>query len=75
MVFELLREMLTETLGCDEEEITLTAELRCDLGASDGQIREVADAMSTELGFRYEESDLEDLTTVAQLVRYIAGLL
>ena len=75
MVFEALREMIVEIQGCDEGEVTMRAELRDDLGLSDGQIREVMEAMSSELGFRYDESELEELCTVAELVKYIAGLL
>lgn len=75
MVFEMLRDMIVETLGCDEEDVTPKSELREDLGLSDTQLEEVMDAMSGELGFRYESDRLEGILTVAQLVRYIAGLI
>lgn len=75
MVFELLRDMIVETLGCEEGDVTPKSELREDLGLSDTQLEEVMEAMSGELGFRYESHRLEDILTVAQLVRYIAGLI
>lgn len=75
MVFEMLRDMLVESLGCDEEEITLRSELREDLGLSDTELEEVVDAMSGELGFRYDAEALTDVTTVAQLVRFISNLI
>lgn len=75
MVFEMLRDMIVESLGCDEEEVTPKSELREDLGLSDTELEEVMDAMSGELGFRYDTDKLEGILTVAQLVRYIAGLI
>lgn len=74
MVFEMLRDMFIESLGCDEEDITLRSELREDLGLSDTELEEVMDAMSGELGFRYDPEQLEGITTVAQLVRFVSGL-
>ncbi len=74
MVFEMLRDFLVESLGCDEEEITLRSELREDLGLSDTELEEVVDAMSGELGFRFDADDLSGVTTVAQLVRFVANL-
>lgn len=74
MVFEMLRDFLSESLGCDTEEVTLRCELREDLGLSDTGLEEVMDAMSGELGFRYDTDDLAGITTVAQLVRYISNL-
>lgn len=75
MVFEMLRDMLVESLGCAEEEISPRRELREDLGLSDTELEEVVDAMSGELGFRYDADDLSKVVTVAQLVRYIANLI
>ncbi len=75
MVFEMLRDMLVESLGCAEEEISPRSELREDLGLSDTELEEVVDAMSGELGFRYDADDLSKVFTVAQLVRYIANLI
>ena len=74
MVFEMLRDFLAESLGCDAEEITPRSELREDLGLSDTAMEEVMDAMSGELGFRYDTDDLSGIATVAQLVRYISRL-
>ena len=74
MVFELLQQMLSDELGCDEEEITLRSDLRCDLGLSDAELENVTDALSGELGFRYDSDDLESVQTVADLVRLIASL-
>ena len=75
MVFELLRDMLMEALGCDESEITLRSELREDLDLSDAELQSVMDAMAGELGFRYDEDKLESLQTVSQMVRYISTLI
>lgn len=75
MVFEMLRDFLSESLGCDAEEITLRSELREDLGLSDTGLEEVMDAMSGELGFRYDADDLSGVATVAQLVRFISNLI
>ena len=75
MVFEMLQEMLSEELGCDGSEITLRAELRDDLGLSDAELENVVDALSGELGFRYDSESLESVTTVSELVRLISSLI
>lgn len=75
MVFELLRDMIVESVGCDEEEVTPRCDLREDLGLSDTELEEIVDAMSGELGFRYDPEKLETLHTAAQLVRYISTLI
>lgn len=75
MVFEMIRDMLAESIGCDEEEITLRSELRDDLGLSDAELENVMDALSGELGFRYDSDDLERVTTVAQMVRLVSSLI
>ncbi len=75
MVFEMIRDMLAEAIGCDEEEITLRSELRDDLGLSDAELENVMDALSGELGFRYDSDDLEHVSTVAQLVRLVGSLI
>lgn len=75
MVFEMLREMLAECLGCDDSEITLSSELRDDLGLPDDQLNEVMEAMASELGFRYDRGQVEDAATVRELVGYISQLL
>ena len=74
MVFEMLRDMIGESLGLEQEEITLKSDLREDLGLSDTELEEIMDAMSGELGFRFDPEKLESVRTVAQLVRFISGL-
>lgn len=74
MVFEMLRSMIAEAMGCEEDEITTRSDLRDDLGLSDTELQEIMDAMGGELGFRYDEDDLEKIQTMAQLVRYISRL-
>ena len=73
MIMETLKGILSDSLGCDEGEITPDADLRCDLGLNEGELLDVLDALAGELGFAYEEGDLEDITTVASLVRYAAA--
>lgn len=75
MVFEMLRDMIVESLGCGEEEVTPKCDLREDLGLSDTELEEIVDAMSGELGFRYDPEKLESIHTPAQLVRYISALI
>lgn len=75
MVFEMLRDMIVESLGCDEGDVTPRSELREDLGLSDTELEEIVDAMSGELGFRYDTDALASVKTAAQLVRYISTLI
>lgn len=74
MVFEMLRDMIGESLGLEPEEITLKSDLREDLGLSDTELEEIMDTMSGELGFRFDPEKLESVYTVSQLVRFISGL-
>ena len=74
MVFEILQEMLSEELGCDAEEITLRSDLRDDLGLSDAELQNVVDALSGELGFRYDSESLERIHTVSELIRMVSAL-
>ena len=75
MVFELLRDLVCEALGCDESEVTLRSDLCDDLGLSEGELAEILEAMASELGFRTADVDLEENMTAAQLVRCISGLI
>lgn len=75
MFFEMLRDMITETMGCEESDVALGAELRDELGLSDGELSEIVAAMAHELGFRFDEIDLEEAATVRDLVRCISALL
>lgn len=73
MVYETLQEILVDSLGCDEAAISPGADLRCDLGLNSGDLLDLMDALAEELGFVYEESDIDDLTTVSSLARYAAA--
>lgn len=75
MVFELLRDMIVEATGCDESEITPATELREDLNLTEGELTEILEALAHELGFRFDEIGLDEVTTARDLVRRISALL
>ena len=75
MVFELLRDMIVEATGCDESEVTPAAALREDLSLTEGELTQIVEAMAHELGFRFEEIELDEVTTTRDLVRCISALL
>lgn len=67
MVFELVRNLLAESLGCDEADITMATGLFDDLSLNLSDVNELLSALGEELGFRMSGS-AEDLNTVADIV-------
>lgn len=71
MVFELIRDLLADSLVCDAEQITMQSDLQVDLELTGSDLAEVVQTLAEELSFSWRRQDLEDVATVAELVRYI----
>ena len=71
MVFELLRGLLADSLGCDEADITMNADLFDDLGLSQSDLTDVMEALGEELGFSATVGDWNELSTVGDLVAHV----
>ena len=68
-----LRPILAETLGADEDEITLETNVYDDLNADVMEFHdEVIPLIEEEFGVSIDDADVPDLTTVGELVQYLA---
>lgn len=68
-----LRPILAETLGADEDEITLETNVYDDLNADVIEFHdEVIPLIEEEFGVSIDDADVPDLTTVGELVQYLA---
>lgn len=68
-----LRPILAETLGADEDEITLETNVYDDLNADVIEFHdEVIPLIEEEFGVTIDDADVPDFTTVGELVQYLA---
>jgi acyl carrier protein len=79
-VLLVIRERLAEILEIDENRITREARFGDDLDADSLALIELVEALEDELGertvgFRIEDDDLADLTTVGEAVDYVVARL
>ena len=71
MVFETIRELLMEQLGCEEERVRPSTVILEDLEAEPEDLAELMLSLEQELAITWSEDDLKDLTTVGDLVAFI----
>ena len=68
-----LRPILAETLGADEDEITLETNVYDDLNADVIEFHdEVIPLLEEEFGLTIDDADVPELTTVRELVQYLS---
>lgn len=68
-------EKICKQLGVDEEEVTLNAEIRDDLGADSLDVVEIIMALEEELKIEIPDDDVAKLDTPGQIFNYLAGCL
>ncbi|MCI7595667.1 MAG: acyl carrier protein [Lachnospiraceae bacterium] len=73
MTFEKVKEIIVDTLGCDEEAVVLTANLKEDLGADSLDAVELNMALEEEFGLTISDEALVNFVTVQDIVDYISG--
>ena len=71
MVFEKIKDILSEQLNVDEDEITMDSSFVDDLGADSLDIVELIMAMEEEFEIEIPEEDAEGISTVGDAVEYI----
>lgn len=72
-IYHKLRVILAEGLGVDEEEVTWEANIYDDLNADAVEFHdEIISLLEDEFGVSIDDEDVPDLTTVRELVAYIA---
>ena len=71
MVYELIQQLLSDSLVCDPEQISMQSDLRSELELSDGDLADILQAAADELSIPWRRQDLEELNTDSDLVSYV----
>lgn len=71
MVFEKIKEIISDQLGIDPEEITMESSFVDDLGADSLDIVELIMALETEFDIEIPDEDAEKISIVGDVVNYI----
>ena len=70
-MFEKVRDLLVSELLLDESEVTLTAELKDDLGIDSLAVVDLATSIEEEFDIEIPDDDLENIKTVGDIVDYL----
>lgn len=71
MTFDKVKEIIVDTLGCDEDTVVLDATLKDDLGADSLDAVELNMALEEEFGLSIPDEALVKFVTVRDIVEYI----
>jgi len=71
MVFEKVKKIITEQLGIDEKDVKMESAFIEDLGADSLDIVELIMAMESEFDMEIDDDEVEDISTVEDVVNYI----
>lgn len=71
MVFEMIRDLLSECIGCEADRIRPATVILEDLEADMQDLTSVMMGLEEALPIAWDVEDLSQLTTVADLVRFV----
>lgn len=71
MSFEKVKEIIMDTINCDEEKITIEANLYDELGIDSLDAMELSMALEEAYELTIEEDELKNFVTVKNIVDYI----
>lgn len=72
-VFEKVKEIIAENLSLNEDEVSMDSHIVDDLGADSLDVMETVMALEEEFDVKFPETDIKEVKTVGDLVRYIEG--
>lgn len=70
-VLDRVKSIVVERLGVDEEEVTMEASFKDDLGADSLDVVELVMELEDEFELEISDEDAEKITTVGEVVEYI----
>ena len=70
MIFEKVKEIITETLGVDEKTVTSDAAVR-DLTVDSLEVYDIINSIEEEFDISVPEEAVDDIKTVGDIVSYI----
>ncbi len=70
-MFEEIKEVIVDTLGCDADKVVPEASLTDDLGADSLDAVELGMAVEEALGVTISDEDLPKIKTVQDLIDYV----
>ena len=71
MTFEQLRDMIVDTLGCDEEKITMDAKLGDDLGIDSLDAVDLVMNIEEDYGVKFPDEELGNLVKISDVLAAI----
>lgn len=73
MIFEKVKEIIVEIICCDEEQVTLSANLKEDIGIDSLDATELSMALEEAYDITIEAEDLQKFVTVQDIVDFVTS--
>ena len=73
MNFDEMKELIVDTLGCEEDQVTPSASLTKDLEADSLDLVELHMALEEKLGIKIPDEQLAKLDTIQDVLEYLAA--